>query len=284
MPLLFYWRHDNYARDLDEGAGYNLNSKYEVLHEVEVGDSVWAFTRVPDGTYALASQLVVRARTHNAPGFQYGKYRVWGNLEKSRYFRLEGQESLRSLIRRLSPKTNADKLYHSFMGPGSVRRLTEQDHQLLHVASRDLPEEPRAQLLPEEELETILYTGNKKMTENLVREQSNGLSDTRRRTITREVPDRNRTLVERLRTMYGGRCQLCKWNPIDEYGEHLCEGHHIQWLSRGGDDRIDNLMLVCPNHHRAIHRCDAPLDYDDLALDFGTHREPIQIDRHLQTL
>lgn len=282
MPLLFYWRYDNYVHDLDVGAGYNLNSKYEVLHEVEVGDSVWAFTRVPNGTYALAAELVVRTRTHNAPGFRYGKYRVWGDIEESRYFQLGGQENLEPLIRHLSPKTQAEELYYSFMGPGSVRRLTEQDHQLLHAASRSLLEEPRAHLLPEEELEAVIYAGNAKVTEKLVREQTNGLSEARRRTITREVPDRNRSLVERLRTMYNGQCQVCKWNPVDEYSEHLCEGHHIQWLSRGGNDRINNLLLVCPNHHRAIHRCDAPLDYADLALNFGTHREPIQINQHLQ--
>lgn len=40
-------------------------------------------------------------------------------------------------------------------------------------------------------------------------------------------------------------------------------------------------MLVCPNHHRAIHRCDAPLDWGDLALDFGAHWEEVALDRHL---
>ena len=30
-------------------------------------------------------------------------------------------------------------------------------------------------------------------------------------------------------------------------------GARIQWLSRGGDDTLENLMLVCPNHHAAIH-------------------------------
>jgi 5-methylcytosine-specific restriction protein A len=51
---------------------------------------------------------------------------------------------------------------------------------------------------------------------------------------------------------------------------------------RGGDYALDNLMLVCPNHHRAIHRCDAPLDWGDLAYDFGTHREAVAMDRHLE--
>jgi hypothetical protein len=42
-------------------------------------------------------------------------------------------------------------------------------------------------------------------------------------------------------------------------------------------------MLVCPDHHRAIHRCDAPLDWggEDLTLDFGDHREALDLNCHL---
>lgn len=282
MPLLFYWSYENYLSDLDEGAGYHLNSKYKVLHEADTGDSVWAISRLPSGAYVIAVELVVRARTRNAPGYQYGTYRVWGDLDRSRYFQLGSQPNAEPLIRRLSPLTRADSLYHSFMGPGSVRRLTEQDHQLLSAAARDLPEEPRAQLLPEDTLETVLYGGDRQAATAYVREQAHGLSSSRQRTITREVPERNRTLVEQLRQLYEGRCQICRWNPVETYSEHLCEGHHIQWLSRGGDDRLDNLMLVCPNHHRAIHRCDAPLDYADMAFDFGAHREELALNLHLE--
>jgi len=101
-------------------------------------------------------------------------------------------------------------------------------------------------------------------------------------TFTRR-PTRNPDLVDDLHDLYDGRCQVCRWDPFDEYGEPLCEGHHIQWLSRGGDDALNNLMLVCPNHHRAIHQYDAPLDWDDLAFDFGDHREAVTLDAHLRT-
>lgn len=29
--------------------------------------------------------------------------------------------------------------------------------------------------------------------------------------------------------------------------------HHVQWWSRGGLTDLDNLVLVCPTHHRAVH-------------------------------
>ena len=40
MPLLYYWRGDNHRRDLDLGAGYHLNQKNALLHEIDVGDSL----------------------------------------------------------------------------------------------------------------------------------------------------------------------------------------------------------------------------------------------------
>lgn len=42
-------------------------------------------------------------------------------------------------------------------------------------------------------------------------------------------------------------------------------------------------MLVCPNPHRAIHQCDAPLDWgeEDLTLNFGDHSEALAWNRHL---
>ena len=49
MPLLYYWRRDNYVRDLDLGAGYHLNQDNPVMHEVARGNSLWAFTHTADG-------------------------------------------------------------------------------------------------------------------------------------------------------------------------------------------------------------------------------------------
>ena len=31
------------------------------------------------------------------------------------------------------------------------------------------------------------------------------------------------------------------------------ETHHIEWLSKGGSDTIDNTVALCPNCHRKMH-------------------------------
>jgi hypothetical protein len=281
MPLLYYWRRDNYQRDLDLGAGSHLNQNNPVMHEVEAGDSLWAFTRTRDGRYVLAAELVVQAKTLNHPDFRYGDYRVWGDVNQSRYFRTEGAPSVEQVIRSLSVSANARILGRSFQGHAAVREITEQDHRMLREVARDLPLEPRARILPEEKLEAALIVGDRSAVERLVRDEEPGVAEERKQYLYEEAPRRNPDLVDRLQALYDGHCQICRWDPVDEYGEPLCEGHHIQWLSRGGDDALHNLMLVCPNHHRAIHRRDAPLDWSDLALDFGGHRESVAVDRHL---
>jgi 5-methylcytosine-specific restriction protein A len=88
MPLLYYWRPDNYYRDLDMGAGYHLNQANPLLHKIEIGDSLWAFTRNKEGRYVLAAELVIKAKTENPPNFRYGRYRVWGDIHRSRYYQV----------------------------------------------------------------------------------------------------------------------------------------------------------------------------------------------------
>ena len=123
MPLLYYWRGDNYRRDLDHGVGYHLNQANPLLHELALGDSLWAFTRAPSGAYALAAELVVTARTRNPPGYRYGLYRIWGDLQRSRYFAVDGQPDLMPLVRSLALAAGSDVLGRAFQGRAAVRRL-----------------------------------------------------------------------------------------------------------------------------------------------------------------
>jgi 5-methylcytosine-specific restriction protein A len=281
MPLLYYWRGDNYRRDLDMGAGYHLNQDNPLLHEIDIGDSLWAFTRTKSGGYALAAELMVRAKTLNPPNFRYGRYRLWGDLRQSRYFRVEDQTNIEQVVRSLSVRANAPILGQSFQGRAAVRPITREDHQILVAVAKHLPLEARARLLPEERLEAALLLEDEEAVGELLQEESPGIAEQRRTYLFSKAPKRNKKLVHELQELYEGKCQICLWSPVIRYGDHICHGHHIHWLSRGGEDSKDNLVLICPNHHAAIHRCDAPLDYRDLTFNFGSHREAITINLHL---
>ena len=180
MPLLYYWQRENYQRDLDMGAGYHLNQANPIMHEIYIGQSLWAFTRAPDGRYALAAELVTRAKTINPPKFRYGPYRVWGDLTASRYFQVDNQPNTELVLRSLSPKMNA-----AYSGPVLSRcrrrqRITLQDDLTLTAIAKHLPLEPRACVLPEERLEAAVLLGDEAALERLVRDQPSGIAEKRR--------------------------------------------------------------------------------------------------------
>ncbi len=63
-----------------------------------------------------------------------------------------------------------------------------------------------------------------------------------------------------------GVCQLCgqpaPFQRLD--GEPYLESHHIEWLSNGGADSIDNTVALCPNCHRRMHVLNDPVDIEIL--------------------
>ncbi len=63
-----------------------------------------------------------------------------------------------------------------------------------------------------------------------------------------------------------GSCELCQAPaPFQtQGGEPYLECHHIEWLSRGGKDSIDNTVALCPNCHRRMHVIEAEADINAL--------------------
>jgi hypothetical protein len=73
-----------------------------------------------------------------------------------------------------------------------------------------------------------------------------------------------------LKKSYGHQCQICGCLPFGgELGSDISEAHHIDFLSRGGADTLDNMMLLCPNHHAAIHMRDASFNWKTLSFEFA---------------
>lgn len=282
MPLLYYWRPDNYMRDLDMGAGYHLNQANPLLHRIAISDTLWAFTRKKGGGYAIAAKLVVRAKTINPRKFIYGRYRLWGDLDSSQYFKVPRQTNAEDLIRSLSCKTDAKILGRAFQGNAAVRQISQADHNSLLEFSRNLLIEPRARLLPEDKLEAELLLGDTKTVEKFLRTESAGITKKRLQYLYQQAPARNKRLLDKLQLTYKGKCQLCRWAPRDKYGRFLCQGHHLQWLSRGGRDVLSNMVLICPNHHIAVHRCDSPFDFEQFSFLFQNHKEPLRLNLHLK--
>lgn len=69
-------------------------------------------------------------------------------------------------------------------------------------------------------------------------------------------------IKEYARRVSNGVCQLCdKDAPFrDKHGNPFLEVHHIQYLSEGGSDSMENVVALCPNCHRRIHQLQLEAD------------------------
>jgi 5-methylcytosine-specific restriction enzyme A len=74
--------------------------------------------------------------------------------------------------------------------------------------------------------------------------------------------DRNPYVAEYVKRRANGICELCH-NPAPFMNKHkvpYLEEHHINWLSKAGNDTINNTVALCPNCHRRMHVLDLAED------------------------
>ncbi len=65
-----------------------------------------------------------------------------------------------------------------------------------------------------------------------------------------DVGRRTRTIPPALRRALRARDRQCRFPGCHA---RRCDSHHIQSWADGGATRLDNLVLLCRRHHRAVH-------------------------------
>lgn len=73
--------------------------------------------------------------------------------------------------------------------------------------------------------------------------------------VTTRVYKRSPCVVAEVLLRAEGKCQSCKRDApfLKEDGTPFLEVHHIEWLSKGGEDSVENAIALCPNCHRQAH-------------------------------
>lgn len=62
-------------------------------------------------------------------------------------------------------------------------------------------------------------------------------------------PNRNTKTSGAIGKKYlGDVCAICGWK------ETTCDVHHIISRKNGGDNKLENLIVLCPNHHRMVEK------------------------------
>lgn len=117
------------------------------------------------------------------------------------------------------------------------------------------------------EKEEVDFTNIRKRTDDEVEQQAKYVSsvnleyekkhkrqDNSRKVITNRF-ERNLAIARYVKKLAHGICALCEQEaPFkDKDGEPYLHAHHIEYLSKGGIDAIENVVAVCPNCHEKIH-------------------------------
>ncbi|MFH5070802.1 HNH endonuclease [Enterobacter cloacae complex sp. 2024EL-00215] len=73
--------------------------------------------------------------------------------------------------------------------------------------------------------------------------------------VTTRVYKRSPYVVAEVLSRAKGKCQSCKSDApfLKVDGTPFLEVHHIEWLSNGGEDSVENAIALCPNCHRQAH-------------------------------
>lgn len=86
-------------------------------------------------------------------------------------------------------------------------------------------------------------------------------------------------IISQLKRLYKGQCQLCGTAPFQHLDVDICEAHHIDYFASSHNNDASNIVILCPNHHRLIHKLNPKFNSDQRCFEYpdGT-REEIKLD------
>lgn len=89
-------------------------------------------------------------------------------------------------------------------------------------------------------------------------------------------------IIRELKLIYNRRCQICGCTTVKDYGVDTTEAHHIEHFSKTFNNSPKNIIILCPNHHRLMHRLDFRYERDKQQFVFNKTILKIQMDEHLK--
>lgn len=88
--------------------------------------------------------------------------------------------------------------------------------------------------------------------------------------------------LNELKIIYKGKCQLCGMDTVAEHGIDILEGHHIEYFCKSQNNNKENLLLICPNCHRVIHKLNPYFNKETLSYEFENDKTiRLKINSHL---
>ncbi|MMZ55056.1 hypothetical protein D1872_168920 [compost metagenome] len=90
-----------------------------------------------------------------------------------------------------------------------------------------------------------------------------------------------RWIIEDLKRIYEGKCQICGYSSYPEFNIQVSEAHHIDLFSKSLDNSPKNIIILCPNHHRILHLGNFHFSRENLHFYNAKSVLPIYLNKHL---
>ena len=65
-----------------------------------------------------------------------------------------------------------------------------------------------------------------------------------------------------LKKLYQYRCQICGATATEAYGVDVTEAHHLDYFSKTANNNPGNIVVLCPDHHRIVHKTKAVFNFE----------------------
>jgi predicted restriction endonuclease len=92
----------------------------------------------------------------------------------------------------------------------------------------------------------------------------------------------NYSVVGALKKYYNYRCQICGKQFFETYSVNISEAHHIVPFVESQNNNADNLIVLCPNHHRIIHTANPLFNREQKVFTYTNALvEPLMVNDHL---
>lgn len=93
--------------------------------------------------------------------------------------------------------------------------------------------------------------------------------------LPREVNTRimNNDIPKQLKSMYQHKCQICGASAKIMYGVDVSEAHHIDYFTKSLNNNAKNIIMLCPDHHRIVHKAHAIFNYENHTFKYENSKE-----------
>lgn len=100
-----------------------------------------------------------------------------------------------------------------------------------------------------------------------------------RKTNVRIFDDR---IQKSLKKLYQYRFQVCGATATVMYGVDVTEAHHLNYFSKTANNNPGNIVILCPDHHRIVHKTKAIFNYELHQFEYENARiDPLMYNLHL---